>query len=198
MTEIRFASTWLDRVAALNDPKLPPGWQEQYAARVNRDFAEILPWLPEPIGRVIDIGCGFAGIDVLLARSDATDIHLIDGSAVGIRRVGFDAAMTPWRDVELGAQLVRDNAPDRRVTTETPPAQRVSAADLVISLKSWGHHYPVGVYVDYARRCLRPGGVLILDVRAGTNGRGELEAAGFAFLGRAGGTVKTDRLVFCA
>ena len=50
------------------------------------------------------------------------------------------------------------------------------ALDLVISLISWGFHYPVAVYADQVREILRPGGRVILDVRKGTDGREQLEA----------------------
>jgi SAM-dependent methyltransferase len=37
--------------------------------------------------------------------------------------------------------------------------------DLVISLASWGFHYPLRTYLDQVHRALAPGGRLILDVR---------------------------------
>ena len=41
--------------------------------------------------------------------------------------------------------------------------------DVMISLLSWGFHYPVSTYSDLAVRSLRSGGTLILDVRKGTD-----------------------------
>ncbi len=46
--------------------------------------------------------------------------------------------------------------------------------DLVISLISWGFHYPVSTYARPVYGALAPHGVLILDVRRGTAGKDEL------------------------
>ncbi len=48
--------------------------------------------------------------------------------------------------------------------------------DLVISLISWGFHYPVATYLDRTHELLKPGGRLILDVRKGTGGLEEIRA----------------------
>ena len=37
--------------------------------------------------------------------------------------------------------------------------------DLVVSLISWGFHYPLSTYLDQVYERMAPGGVLILDVR---------------------------------
>ena len=42
--------------------------------------------------------------------------------------------------------------------------------DLVLSLISWGFHYPVGVYLDRVYELLNDDGRLILDVRTRTDG----------------------------
>ena len=40
----------------------------------------------------------------------------------------------------------------------------------MISLISWGFHYPVETYLDKAYDVLVEGGSMIIDVRKGTNG----------------------------
>jgi SAM-dependent methyltransferase len=42
--------------------------------------------------------------------------------------------------------------------------------DLIVSLLSWGYHYPVDVYIDDVSQSLSQNGKLILDVRKGTEG----------------------------
>jgi hypothetical protein len=42
--------------------------------------------------------------------------------------------------------------------------------DLIVSLISWGFHYPVATYLDRSHELLRDGGRLIIDVRKGTGG----------------------------
>jgi len=47
--------------------------------------------------------------------------------------------------------------------------------DLVISLISWGFHYPVSIYIDQVHDLLKPDGVLIIDVRKGSGGKDMLK-----------------------
>ena len=42
--------------------------------------------------------------------------------------------------------------------------------DVVISIISWGFHYPVSTYLEDVHEALVPGGVAILDIRNGTDG----------------------------
>src|SRR6185369_15191748 len=106
-----FSDAFLGAIAARKDPKLPAGWHVKYAGRINREFREIKPWLPRQVQSIVDIGCGFAGIDVLLARhfGPLCDARLIDGNGKAPRRGGFEPAGLPWYDVECGARFVRDN-----------------------------------------------------------------------------------------
>lgn len=192
-----FSRDVIERVVARNDPKCPRGWEIGYAARVQRDFAGIKPWLPLNGVSVTDIGCGFAGIDVLLVREARFEaVHLIDGNGSGRREGGFHDKLTPWHDVAIAEQIVSENVTCDLGREAVPPPPRPRPADLIISLKSWGHHYAVSAYLDYARRSLNRGGRIILDVRKNTDGCREIDAVGFRLLGRAGGTLKTDRLVF--
>lgn len=200
-----FSASMLESVTARNDPKCPLGWHVKYAARVARDFDELYKFLNswhfaewrQTALRITDIGCGFAGIDVLLYRwLRPLEIMLIDGDGSAPREGGFHSSTIPWNDVRIAEQFLRENVTVDIHSATVPPEPPHWKTDLIISLKSWGHHYEVDAYRDYARRCLRPGGVIILDIRKNTDGRNKLEQYGFECLGRAGGTLKTDRLVF--
>lgn len=200
-----FSASMLESVAARQDPKCPVGWHVKYAARVARDFDELHQFLKtwhfaewrKLALRVTDIGCGFAGIDVLLTRwLHVGEVMLIDGDGSSPRAGGFHSLTIPWNDVRIAEQFVRENVIVDIHSATVPPAPPAWETDLIISLKSWGHHYEVDCYLAYARRCLRPGGLIILDIRKNTDGRHKLENYGFECLGRAGGTLKTDRLVF--
>jgi hypothetical protein len=193
-----FSDVFLAQVSARQDPKLPAGWHVKYASRVHREFRELKPWLPRQVQAVVDIGCGFAGIDVLLARhfGPLCDVRLIDGNGQAPRRGGFEPAGLPWYDVQYGARFVRDNTGVIVTTAMVPPEPTPWPCDLLISLKSWGHHYPVGTYTDFASRSLRCGGTLIIDIRKGTDGAEALQDCSFVLRGRVGGTAKTDRLCF--
>lgn len=191
-----FSRAFLDAVAARNDPKTRAGWHVTYADRVSRDHNEIATWIGAN-DRVMDIGCGFAGVDALLAQSGQRTFRLVDGDGSGERRGGFSQQTAPWYDVRIGTRLVCENA--ARASVEfvvVPPAPEPWPCDVVISLKSWGHHYAVECYLDLVKRSLKPEGLVIMDIRNGTDGRATMEAAGFSFKGRIGGTAKCDRILF--
>ncbi len=46
-----------------------------------------------------------------------------------------------------------------------------NAFDVILSLISWGFHYPVEVYLDDAYDALSDAGVLIIDIRKNTGGK---------------------------
>jgi hypothetical protein len=51
----------------------------------------------------------------------------------------------------------------------------IRSVDLVISTISWGFHYPISLYVESVARIMSNGGVLLVDIRKGTDGLEELE-----------------------
>jgi hypothetical protein len=69
--------------------------------------------------------------------------------------------------------------------------------DLVISLRAWGHHFPVVVYIDLVRRLLKRSGIVILDIRNGTDGIEVMTEAGFEVLRRiSDSSIKCQRVAF--
>jgi hypothetical protein len=115
---------------------------------VRKDFLEIEPFLPHPggVGRILDIGCGMCGIDVLLMRYyPEAELWLLDEDG---------------DDPRDGWQLMRNEAfSSRAAAVELLTANDVHLhrwvninttehleADLVISLASWGYHYPLSTY----------------------------------------------------
>lgn len=112
---------------------------------LKEDLGRIQSVLPKKVARILDIGCGMAGIDVVLKRIyPAAELWLLDGDGVDPR--------DGWLD-ERGAFSSRDAAnallaangvkADRWINVNTKEALE---ADLVISLASWGYHYPLSTY----------------------------------------------------
>lgn len=172
---------------------------ERLAHRVAEEFDALKPWLPKAADGFLDIGCGLACIDVLIARHyGPLFVHVMDGNgAIENRQMGFNASTKAWANVEVAADLLRANLSADYVVVDHVADERATiAADLIVSLKSWGHHYPVSVYLPLAMRSLRKGARIILDIRRKTNGRKLLENAGFTMLGKVQENAKCERLVF--
>jgi hypothetical protein len=130
---------------------------------------------------LMDIGSGFAIIDALIAKHvSVQQIHLIDGNGSISKNVGFKDNNKAWTDVNFGVEIVRANISSNIQVLghfADPDAINVRA-DLIISCRSWGHHFPISLYSETVRRCLNPGGFVITDVRNKTNGLEQLEATG--------------------
>ena len=155
-----------------------------YARDMAREYASIEPFLPSRCSAVLDIGCGVAGIDALLHRHYAQgrpaqqgpEIYLLDKTQVETsvyymfkRRGAFYNSLPVARGL-----LVENGVPSSRAhlleATSTNEIAVPGQVELVISLISWGFHYPVDTYADRVRDLLADDGVVILDVRKGTDG----------------------------
>lgn len=129
-----------------------------YAQSLADDFAMIEPHLPDAVDSILDIGCGLAGIDVYLKRKyPAAHLMLLDSDGA-ISNVGLTDAGGAGGSRECAESLLAANGikPDQwlDIGTDEP-----LTAGLVISLLSWGFHYPLTAY--------RVSGLCIADIRRG-------------------------------
>lgn len=162
--------------------------------KIEREAAQYLEALRpvldqrDPPATVLDIGCGLGLLDVLIAQAYMpTTVHLLDGSGDPARRSrGYRLQMEAWNDVDMAATMFRAN-----VYSGTCPFARVHRpgefdipADLILSSRSWCHHYPAAVYLASVKRSLAAGGLLVVDVRAGTDNLDVLRSAGFEVVAR--------------
>lgn len=155
----------------------------KYRAWLARDYESVRRFLPERVGALCDVGCGIAGIDVLLFRhyGEPPDlqVHLVDRTATSeLVTYGYKGDGEFYNSLAIAADTLAANGlPRSQVHThEASPngTLAVGPVDLVVSLISWGFHYPVATYLDAAHEALTPGGRVILDVRQGTDGEEEV------------------------
>jgi len=162
--------------AALRRSRVKRLFNEGIAA----EYEEIEAWLPTSVGAVLDIGCGVGGIDVLLYRRydsrPEIQFHMLDKTTTDKKLYyGFERQGAFYNSLAVTELVLFHNGiPKKNIhLLEATPDHRIpvpSGVDLVLSLLSWGFHYPVSVYMDQVRDILKPGGCLILDVRKGTGG----------------------------
>lgn len=149
-----------------------------YLTRASREADAIAPYWPAAGYRLLDIGCGLGAVDTFLwERCPVTDIHLLDGEGPGPKAVYTDGSYA-WNDVQDAAVYVRSHTRARVHTHRLTDA--FPAVDVVISLRSWCHHYPAQVYLDRVVAALTPGGVLVCDCRVDSGNYDALLRAGFA------------------
>ncbi len=176
-------------------------FKERLADRAPK-FAWMQPWFPATMNSVLDIGCGSATIDVHIARAyPEAIINLLDGDtpmrSVGKNQVGYQNATIPWKDRTVGMAVVKHFAPDSVVVGHEPDRYLTIPADLIISQRSWGHHYPITEYIALVDRSLRRRGRIIVDLRFKTPGRAVLERHGYRLVAVIeGGSKKCERTVW--
>jgi len=152
--------------------------KRSYLAELEREYEDIKPWLPDQVRGVLDIGCGIGGIDVMLfrhyGRASFIQFFMLDRTRVSDHvHYGFGTDEVFYNSLEVTERVLERNGipidnvhlreANGRIRIERP-------LDLVVSLLSWGFHYPVEAYLEQVHRRLRPGGRAILDVRRGTGG----------------------------
>ena len=138
-------------------------WND-YVLSVAQDFEQIAPFLPEKVNTILDIGCGLAGIDILL-KQKYPDARLMlldsDGKAENFRG-GFDNEMLPFMQRTETERFLESNGVNVNQWLDVGTKETL-AADLIISLYSWGWHYPLETY--------KVKGLAIADLRGTSKGK---------------------------
>lgn len=166
---------WVEFEARLNAGKVIA----LYMTDMEKEYESIKDFLPPICSRILDIGCGIAGIDVLLYEhysNEGIEFFLLDKSAVEENiYYDYEEKGAFYNSLELSEEtLVRNGVDRNRIhlleASEGSGIDIEKPVDLALSLLSWGFHYPVGTYLEQVHGVLDVGGVLILDVRKGTGG----------------------------
>lgn len=154
---------------------------KKYEDDLAREFAQLEPLLPPLPCTFLDIGCGLGGIDVLLHRhyNGHAKIHLLDKDGISKIYYGFEPEAAFYNNAGLTLTFMADNGvPSSAVTFHNSDGDgfpKNIKFDLILSLISWGFHYPVDTYLESAAHTLSPHGRIILDVRQGTGGEEQLK-----------------------
>ena len=151
---------------------------EAYLGRLERDWAGLRTWLPlaRDCKAFLDIGCGLGGHAALLAAHYPRAVpNLLDGKEnreKGPNDGGFHAQGEPWVNVYRAARMVSYCCGSESLTWTYPEVLDTGmlSCDLIVSFRAWGHHFPAGVYLPLVARSLTPGGIVVLDIRNGTDG----------------------------
>lgn len=142
-------------------------WDNAYAESINEDYFGMEPFLPQSCNRILDIGGGMGGIDILLARHwrGTPEIMIVDGMndppEMKLHRETFsNAAVAEEFLTANGLTKIGFSAPSLF-------SRMRRKQDLIISLGAWCFHIEPKVYIDAVRRACHSSTVLILDVRSG-------------------------------
>ena len=150
---------------------------------MKKEYLIIKPFLPQTAYSLLDIGCGLAGIDFMLSRhySHNIKIFLLDKTQVddtiyyGFKNKGSIYNSLPlaksflaMNNVDIGNIFMQEVREDNKIVFQ-------SSFDIIISLISWGFHYPVSTYIQEVYEKLNLDGILIIDIRKNTGGEDEIK-----------------------
>jgi SAM-dependent methyltransferase len=173
-----------------------------YAEDMVREYQSLCQVLPRACSAVLDIGCGVAGIDVFIQRHYARqpiEFFLLDRSEIASSVFySFQSRAAFYNSLEVAREMLTMNGvPDERIHLLEATAENEIKVnrkiDLVISLLSWGFHYPIETYLLRVHQLLSDDGVLALDVRKGSEGLKALRAV-FPHVEIIQSTAKYDRV----
>lgn len=161
----------------------------RYTEQMEADFERIKPFLPEKVDAIVDIGCGVGGIDVLLAKHyKKAKLFLMDGDGDN-PTYGFGDCDF-YNSSEVTSEVMKSNGVR---DFEMIPIGDIPECDLIISLYSWGYHYPVDTYIkDAVIKCKDR---VILDIFKGRDGKGTIRQY-FRYIGEVEKHKHGARLVY--
>lgn len=157
---------------------------ELFSLEMEKEYEEMRPYLPGEAKAILDIGCGIGGIDVFLYRhyeKQNPALYLLDKTEMPKKvYYGHREKASFYNSLSIAKDFLRENGvPEERILTqEVGEDNRIEFTgpfDLVVSLISWGFHYPVSVYLEQVYANLVPGGVLVMDVRKAFGGIEEVQ-----------------------
>lgn len=161
-----------------------------YAKIMDKEFLTIKSYLPKKLKRIVGIGPGVAGLEILLSQHYAAlqkplpDLILIDKSTIDPIKYGFHETAAAYNSLSLAKNILTDNGqPSEKIYLYESEAVNKCAqqfngqVDLITSLIAWGFHFPVATYLNFAKALLTKNGQLIIDVRKETDGLAKLKGA---------------------
>lgn len=168
---------------------------ENYLQDVEQDFNDIQNYLRDT-KNLVDLGSGMGGIDYLI-KQRFSDINIVamDGEqVVDGEHYGYKTDLQFYSNNSVAQQFFADNGLD---VTFVPAANDLQVpCDTLISLNSWGFHYPIDRYSKFVEQN-RPH-TIILDIRIGQQDLADLEGLGYEYHAtlRTWGTKKARTVLF--
>jgi hypothetical protein len=150
---------------------------EKYQAKRRTNFETVDAYLNQPIGRLLDIGCGFAWESRWFGEKYNTDLWLLDGDSSTNCTKPETASYGNWNASSdslkfyhsfefLNAKLQELGTKNYRLIDANNICIPSDVKfDLITSWLSCGHHYPVQTYINLMKRHSHAATRILLDIR---------------------------------
>ena len=174
-------------------------------AVVRAEFEALAPALDPvltstgPRRRLADIGCGYAFFDLFAARRYGCGLALIDMEENERRHFGFEEAGAAYSSLAVARRFLKANGvPAKDIRTLNPQHKdplSLPSMHAAVSFLACGFHFPVDAYTAFFEKNVKPGGRVIVDLRAR---RADVQAEALEKLGQLEtlpGPPKTRRVI---
>ena len=151
--------------------------KDRYIAKHRAGWEIADAYLNQPVGRLLDIGCGFAWQSRWFNEKYGTELWLLDGDSKTNAQKSETASYGNWNtnSNELKFYHSFDFLDAKLQELGTKNYHLVDANninipsdikfDLITSWLSCGHHYPVKTYIELMRKHSHENTRIILDIR---------------------------------
>lgn len=146
----------------------------------NQHTDVILKYVPSNIKSVLDIGCGLGLVDLVLYKriKPSPDVYLLDkdNEHQSLRSVkgGFHQRYIFTADLALTRDFFIQNGVKNDqihfVDSSINALASLPKIDLILSITSWGFHYPIETYWEGVRKIIHEKSLLFIDLRKGQKG----------------------------
>ena len=148
-----------------------------YIDKRRANFETVDAYLDQPLGRLLDIGCGFAWESRWFNEKYGTELWLLDGDASTNASKPESASYGNWNTdpSELKFYHTFDFLDSKLKELGTKNYHLIDANntnipsdvkfDVITSWLSCGHHYPVRTYIDLIKKHSHANTRIILDIR---------------------------------
>jgi ubiquinone/menaquinone biosynthesis C-methylase UbiE len=149
--------------------------KEAFVANMESELQSMRGHFPSCVENLLDIGFGIGGIDVLLHKEvKPKKMYLLDKNKTeNSIWYGFQKQGAAYNSLEEADHLLEANGISKSdyvfINIDSQPFPDTTF-DLIVSIISWGFHYPVSTYINEVKKSLSANGVLIIDVRKDTDG----------------------------
>lgn len=150
---------------------------DKYITKRRANFEIVDAYLDQPVGRLLDIGCGFAWESRWFGEKYNTELWLLDGDSSSNSTKPTTASYGNWNTDSSELKFYHTfeflNSKLQQLGTKNyhlVDANNINIPadvkfDVITSWLSCGHHYPVATYIELMKKHSHPGTRIVLDIR---------------------------------
>lgn len=145
----------------------------EYTAHIEEIFNQLDQYLKTPPKRILDIGCGFAGVSERFQKKYGTELYLLEGdfssNTETATRKGKYGSKETFK-FYMPVSLLKEHWDSRGIKYTFVDANNIDVPedikfDFVSSWISCGYHYPVNTYRDFIKKHVTEDSVIVMDFR---------------------------------